>query len=152
VLVEQALGISVPTPEEMLELEPSSRLYQDDGATFMTAMVLVGPTPSSPTPSRSPSSSPGPRLVTVRYIEPKSFALFTAQAARQPRLCPDGPRTFLGAAGRHRRPRLPRAQHHRHRGRPHRAPGVLAQPGDFNRVLVDLGRAQTVNADIREAW
>jgi magnesium transporter len=25
------------------------------------------------------------------------------------------------------------------------------RPGDFNRVLVDLGRAQTINADIRES-
>lgn len=38
--VERALGIDVPTIEEMSEIEISSRLYSDDGAHFMTAMVL----------------------------------------------------------------------------------------------------------------
>ena len=39
-LVEQALGISVPTREEMSEIEASSRLYQEGGAHVMTAIVL----------------------------------------------------------------------------------------------------------------
>jgi magnesium transporter len=93
----------------------------------------------------------GPRLVTVRYIEPKSFALFTAQAARQPRLCPDGPRTFLGLLDAI----VDRASHvlsSTATGVDHIARQVFSpRPGDFNRVLVDLGRAQTVNADIRES-
>ena len=39
-LVEQALGIAVPTREEMAEIEASSRLYQEGGAHCMTAIVL----------------------------------------------------------------------------------------------------------------
>ena len=39
-LVENALGIAVPTREEMAEIEASSRLYQEGGAHFMTALVL----------------------------------------------------------------------------------------------------------------
>ena len=40
VLVEQAVGVSVPTREEMAEIEASSRLYQEGGAHVMTAIVL----------------------------------------------------------------------------------------------------------------
>ena len=39
--VEQALGIELPTAQEMAALEPSSRLYQERGATFMTATLLA---------------------------------------------------------------------------------------------------------------
>ena len=40
--VEAFLGLSLPTREDMVEIEPSSRLYQEDGALVMTASVLVG--------------------------------------------------------------------------------------------------------------
>src|SRR5689334_13087785 len=39
-LVERALGIELPTREEMQEIEPSNRLYQEDGGLFMTANVV----------------------------------------------------------------------------------------------------------------
>src|SRR5689334_17426478 len=39
--VEAALGLELPTIEEMEALEPSSRLYQEAGATFMTATLLA---------------------------------------------------------------------------------------------------------------
>src|ERR1700741_2085657 len=42
-LVEQALGVAVPTREEMAEIEASSRLYQEGGAHYMTAVVLFQP-------------------------------------------------------------------------------------------------------------
>ncbi|MGZ6015759.1 MAG: magnesium transporter, partial [Phenylobacterium sp.] len=38
--VEAALSLGLPTREEMAEIEPSSRLYQAHGATFMTASLL----------------------------------------------------------------------------------------------------------------
>jgi magnesium transporter len=36
-LAESALAIELPTREEMREIEISSRLYQENGALFMTA-------------------------------------------------------------------------------------------------------------------
>src|SRR3954469_20051350 len=39
--VEAALGLQLPTVEEMEALGPSSRLYQESGATFMTATLLA---------------------------------------------------------------------------------------------------------------
>ena len=41
--VEQALAISVPTREEMSEIEASSRLYHEGGGYYMTAVVLHQP-------------------------------------------------------------------------------------------------------------
>src|SRR3990172_10386765 len=46
--VERALKIGVPTREEQQEIEASSRLYQEDGAHFMTATVLYQGDQSDP--------------------------------------------------------------------------------------------------------
>ena len=40
-LVEQTLGLSIPTRDEMEEIEPSARLYHEDGAEFMTMTALA---------------------------------------------------------------------------------------------------------------
>ncbi|HEX7108123.1 MAG TPA: magnesium transporter, partial [Aestuariivirga sp.] len=39
-VVEAALKIDIPTREELAEIEASSRLYQEDGAAFMTANLI----------------------------------------------------------------------------------------------------------------
>jgi protein dithiol oxidoreductase (disulfide-forming) len=39
--VEQFLAIEVPTREEMREIETSNRLYEEDGALYMTATVVT---------------------------------------------------------------------------------------------------------------
>ncbi|MBS0234624.1 MAG: magnesium/cobalt transporter CorA [Proteobacteria bacterium] len=80
--VEQLLSISLPTREEMQEIEVSARLYQEDGAEFMTL------TAASSLESDEPITSPitfvlkGSTLVTMRYAEPKAFANFVARAQR----------------------------------------------------------------------
>jgi magnesium transporter len=77
--VEAALGVELPTAEEMAQLEPSSRLYQEDGATFMTATLLshvdVGPkgTPVTFVLARG-------ILVTLRYDELRAFSVFAERA------------------------------------------------------------------------
>ena len=40
-MVEQLLGIAVPTREEMQEIEVSARLYQESGAEFMTITAVT---------------------------------------------------------------------------------------------------------------
>jgi magnesium transporter len=80
--VERAFGIDVPTLEEMSEIELSSRLYAEDGAHFMTAMML------SHTDSDNVLLSPGTfvlagdRLVTVRYEEPRVIDAFVARCQK----------------------------------------------------------------------
>jgi magnesium transporter len=95
-LVEEQLGLDVPTRDEMKELEPSSRLYQDRGATYMTAVVLINV--EDPRPGSGHVSfvlTRDDKLVTLRYIEPRAFSLFHAEAVRRP-ICTDGARTLLG--------------------------------------------------------
>src|SRR5690348_10450434 len=40
-LVEDTLGIDVPTREEMQEIEASSRFYEEAGALFMTITIVT---------------------------------------------------------------------------------------------------------------
>lgn len=77
--VEQALGVELPTREEMAALEPSSRLYQEAGATFMTATLLAR---SDSGPAAVPVTFVLVRglLVTIRYDELKAFSVFAERA------------------------------------------------------------------------
>jgi magnesium transporter len=43
--VEKALDVSIPSKEEMLEIEESSRLFRDDDALFMSCWLLCYDTP-----------------------------------------------------------------------------------------------------------
>jgi magnesium transporter len=85
-LVEDALRLSIPTREEMDEIEPSSRLYEDQGAIFLTATVLAGLATDDPISTPVSFVLTDRHLITVRYAEPKPFRLFADQAARQPEL------------------------------------------------------------------
>ena len=84
-LVEKFLGIAVPTREEMQEIEVSSRLYVENGARYMTATLMCQS--ESDTPRTTPVTFilAGSRLVTVRYDDPKPFALITNKFGRS---CP----------------------------------------------------------------
>ena len=149
--VERELAVPLPTREEMAEIEPSSRLYQEDGATVMTAMVLYNADGERPSAQPVTFVLAHRRLVTIRYFEPKSFKLFAAQAKRQPSLCPNGAQTFIGlidAIVDRTADVLERTQaevealsHH----------VFEPSPTDFEKVLAQLGRAQSVNAKIRES-
>jgi magnesium transporter len=78
--VEAALGLQLPTAEEMEALEPSSRLYQESGATFMTATLIArGPADERFTSQATFVLAAG-RLVTLRYEELKAFTIFAARA------------------------------------------------------------------------
>ena len=83
-LVELALGVNVPTPEELAEIEPSSRLYEDDGALYMTMSTLFGVTDGQPASTPIGFVLANNRLVTVRYATPRSILHFMALARRDP--------------------------------------------------------------------
>ena len=57
-LVERCIRLNVPTQEELAEIEPSSRLYERDGALYMTVSVLRSRRRRRRRPRRSASSSP----------------------------------------------------------------------------------------------
>jgi len=81
-LVEQLLGIAVPTREEMQEIEVSSRLYIENGARYMTATLMCQSDTATPKTTAVTFILAGHKLVTVRYDEPKPFALITNKLAR----------------------------------------------------------------------
>jgi len=74
-LVERLVGIAVPTREEMQEIELSSRLYYENGARYMTATLMCQS--DTPIPKTTPVTFilSGHRLITVRYDEPRPFAI-----------------------------------------------------------------------------
>ena len=76
--VNACVGQSFPTRAEMVEIELSSRLYKEDGALFMTAIMLAQS--DSPDPLLDPVTFvlTDHQLITVRYIEPQSFRFFIA--------------------------------------------------------------------------
>ncbi|GAB4191483.1 MAG: magnesium/cobalt transporter CorA [Wenzhouxiangellaceae bacterium] len=80
--VEHFLGIDVPTREEMQEIEISSRVYSEDGAVFLTTMVLAQSDTERPSLTPITFILAGERLVTLRYTDPRSFRAFSARALR----------------------------------------------------------------------
>ncbi|MGK9050285.1 magnesium/cobalt transporter CorA [Neorhizobium petrolearium] len=80
--VGEALGIAVPTMDEMEDIELSARLYQEDGAEFMTMTVLTRPDAGTPRKVPVTFIIKGQALVTVRYSEPRPFDAFLARARR----------------------------------------------------------------------
>ncbi|MFN3868738.1 MAG: magnesium transporter CorA family protein, partial [Hyphomicrobiaceae bacterium] len=87
VAVEQALGISIPTRAEMREIEVSNRLYYENGAYYMTALVGYSIDSGSPEFATITFVLAGNTLVTVRYSEPKSFPLYIARTERGDAAC-----------------------------------------------------------------
>jgi magnesium transporter len=78
--VEDALGLELPTREEMREIEPSSRLYQADGATYMTATLLARRDGEGRTDAPVTFVLAKGLLITIRYAELKAFDLFAERA------------------------------------------------------------------------
>lgn len=77
--VELALGIDIPTREDMAHIEPSSRLYQENGGTFMTATLLAHSQDQHPTSVAVTFILVHNLLVTVRYDDLKAFNIYAAR-------------------------------------------------------------------------
>ena len=84
-MVEQLLGIAVPTREEMQEIEVSSRLYVENGARYMTATLMCQSDTATPKTTPVTFILSGHKLATVRYDDPRPFAIVEHKLARS---CP----------------------------------------------------------------
>jgi magnesium transporter len=89
-MMEGLLGISIPTRQDLKGIEPSSRLYTDDDAVFMTASLVYRSDTEMPGLTDVGFILAGKRLVTVRYAEPRAFGLFKAGMHRIPGGCRNG--------------------------------------------------------------
>ena len=86
-LVESVVGISVPTREEMQEIEVTSRLYVENGARYMTATLMCQSDTDTPKTTAVTFILSGHRLITVRYDEPRPFLIVGNKLGR---ICPAG--------------------------------------------------------------
>ncbi len=80
--VEAMLGIDIPTRGELAEIEASSRLYQEDGAAFMTANLIRRGDDDRPESSPVTFIIKGNQLVTIRYHHPQAFPVYVKQAMK----------------------------------------------------------------------
>jgi magnesium transporter len=95
-LVETALGINVPTREEMRGIEASNRFYEEDGALYMTATLVTKLDTDLPERTQVTFILTGSRLVTNRYTDPLPFRRFIAYAAGHPAMGSSGAMALAG--------------------------------------------------------
>ncbi len=94
-LVERCLGVAVPTRQDLVEIEPSSRLYERGGALYLTMSVLYGVKDGKPASEPVGFVLSGNRLVTIRYVTPKPVLAFIHHVRREPELVRDALTVFL---------------------------------------------------------
>jgi len=80
--VNALLGVEIPTRADMEEIEVSSRLYQEGGVTFLTALVLSNAETETPVADVVSFVLSQDKLVTVRYVDPQPFKTFSARCER----------------------------------------------------------------------
>lgn len=79
---EAFLGASLPTREEIEEIEFSSRFYTEDGAVFMTAILVTGVDKGLPILSPMTIVVAGERIVTLRYEDFRAVRQFLSLAGK----------------------------------------------------------------------
>jgi len=95
-VIEDWIGVSIPSLEEMEEIEISSRLYVENGAYIMTATLPAHADGDRPKMSPVTFVLAGSRLVTVRYHEPRAFQTFPQRAEKVDTGCHSGDTILIG--------------------------------------------------------
>jgi len=94
--IARAFSIELPTPEDMKEIESSSRLYVEDDAVFMTTSVIFHSETDRPDQCELSFVLAREALITVRYQEPKSIPTFVGRVQKQPDLLSSPEAALLG--------------------------------------------------------
>jgi magnesium transporter len=94
--VEVQCGIEVPTREEMREIESSNRLYEEDGAVYLTSTIVTKLDTDLPQNSQVTFILKDGRLITNRYTDPLPFRRFISYAERHGPTCNSGPAVLAG--------------------------------------------------------
>lgn len=150
--VEKALGLQLPTPDDAAEIQPSSRLYQHESATFISAFLLVNADTDQPDTAPVTFVLTADKLVTIRYGDPRSFRMFAEQASRQPALCATAALTFvnlLDAIVDRTADVIERID--ADTDGISRAIFKRPQSTGFESCIYELGRAQTTNSEVRHS-
>jgi magnesium transporter len=80
--VEAMFSLDVPTKEEMLEIEVSSRLYYENDALYITVTLMTELETDEPESHSVTFIIKDNTLITLRYSEQKSFNIFLGRVAR----------------------------------------------------------------------
>jgi len=94
--VERFVGIEVPTREEMKEIEASNRLYEEDGALYMTLTVVTKIDTERPETAAITFILAKDRLITLRYVDPLPFRKYISYAERHASTCGSSLVVFAG--------------------------------------------------------
>ncbi len=92
--VEKILEITIPTREEMKDIEPSSILYREGNALHMTARILCQSESDNPRLIDASFILTQKAMVTVRYDDPRAFQMFASRLGR-PDACGHEPAAML---------------------------------------------------------
>ena len=90
------IDLEEPTREDMSEIEPSSRLREQNGALYLTMNALYGVEEGQPSSDPITFVLTKDRLVTVRYVTPKPIRAFSEGARREPELAQDSLTALTG--------------------------------------------------------
>lgn len=84
-LVEKALNLSIPSQEEMVEIEESSRLFKEGDALFMSCWLLCYDSPIPVNTSVTVRITPD-YFLSIRYSDHHGFRVFSdSRKRKQPR-------------------------------------------------------------------
>lgn len=89
-LVEAALGINAPTPQERAAVEESARFYEDDGALVLTATLMGQRSEGAFLADAVSFILVRNTLVTVRAITPRAFQIGQSRASARVEQARDG--------------------------------------------------------------
>lgn len=89
--VATQLGITLPTRDDMVEIEPSDRLYTDDGTIYMTLTTLHAADTERAERAVVTLILKDTRLVTIRHADPKPFRVPLSSPLDPGREPKDGP-------------------------------------------------------------
>lgn len=96
VLIEDLVGIDIPTRDEMHEIELSSRLYQRDNSFFTTISIVTSLESPHPESHAVTFVLHNNTLITVRYIEGPPYDTFV-EKAKINKTHPQKPSSILSA-------------------------------------------------------
>ncbi|MDP3706267.1 MAG: magnesium transporter CorA family protein [Legionellaceae bacterium] len=81
-MIDSFLGFTIPTRAEMIEIELSSRLYSENDVLFMTSAMIANSDSADPVLDPVTFILTKQQLITLRYVEPQSFKLFTSHVKK----------------------------------------------------------------------
>lgn len=76
-VIESFLGIEVPTSQEIVEIEDSSRFYRREDTIYLTASLLVRLETDQPSTTDIRFILTPAAVISVRYLDSRRFRLFT---------------------------------------------------------------------------